>query len=248
MTRRFTQWEWESGPEVLPRYGSGDAEYWFYRDPKKGDSVVLLGDDGSPYYLMNPLEVPSGSAEQVARRYGGIRYERLWVFQFGATGPTNLLVWARSLEEGLEEAAGWLRDFMPGHFMDDEYMKELYAEAREELGGDADEGEVAEHAEADLTYTESGYLASHEWWGSEAEGELEAAGTYASRSLYAAEYHDYDLIDSDAPEGVALTREELREMFADRGLGLTASDVIAIAELPEDGRQTLGQFTLERRG
>ena len=247
MTRRFTQWEWESGPEVLPRYGSGDAEYWFYRDPKKGDSVVLLGDDGSPYYLMNPLEVPSGSAEQVARRYGGIRYERLWVFQFGAVGTTNLLVWARSLEEGLEEAAGWLEEFAPGHFMDDEYMKERYDEARAELGPDADEDDVAQKAEADLTYTESGYLTSYEWWANEADGALEEAGTYASRALYAAAYYSYDLV-SDSGETTELDEEELQKMFGHGGLGLSASDVEKIVALDEGERAVLPRLTIERVG
>jgi hypothetical protein len=92
----------------------------------------------------------------------------LWHFTFGAYGSTHVFVWAgpahRALDDALEEAASWLADNAPGHLSTDEEMQELYDEAREELGDDADEDEIREQAEADMTYTESGYLTSYEWF------------------------------------------------------------------------------------
>lgn len=67
-----------------------------------------------------------------------------YLFQFGAYGSTWLLVWGTSIESALESAAEWLREHEPGHFVD----------------VDSDE-------EPDVTYTESGWLLSYEWWVSE---------------------------------------------------------------------------------
>jgi hypothetical protein len=106
------------------------------------------------------------------------RYSRSnrYVLWFGAHGPTYLMVWEDSLEDALETAAGWLADNAPGLIMPDgdEHLESLRREACEEHGltypapdGTDYEAEgyyaAFESAEADLTYTESGYLTSYEW-------------------------------------------------------------------------------------
>lgn len=100
-----------------------------------------------------------------------------YVLWFGACGPTFLMVWEHSLEDALETAAGWLADNAPGLIMPafgEEHMG-LLKEACEERGltleqwqalcdaGDGTYSDIQEDAEADLTYTEAGYLTSYEW-------------------------------------------------------------------------------------
>jgi hypothetical protein len=93
------------------------------------------------------------------------RGEKLWHFQFGPYTGTDVFVWGGSLEDGLEIAAGWLKEHAPGHFHEPDY-----ADAAKEHGlawpsgridwDDPKVQKVTEQAEADLTYTESGFLAS----------------------------------------------------------------------------------------
>lgn len=117
-------------------------------------------------------------------------------FTFGAYGDTHVYVWAQAdhLEDALEIAAEWLAENAPGHIMPaygEEHMSllaEAFDDMRDELlvDGDIDEtiqtfedvrnscneylmAKVSEQAEADMTYTESGYLASHEWYVSESD-------------------------------------------------------------------------------
>jgi len=89
------------------------------------------------------------------------------LFAFGAYGSTFVLAYGYGLESRLEEAAEWLREHEPGHFVDDEYMAELYSEAVTEAGdpepGTSEHDEATQAAETDLTYTESGWLPSWEW-------------------------------------------------------------------------------------
>lgn len=107
--------------------------------------------------------------------------DHLFAFQFGAVGTENVLVWAKGVDSGLEIAAAWLSDNgKMGHFMGNDQMLELQEGAREELGPDAPEEEVQEKAEADLTYTEAGYLMSHEWFVDEAPPELVKLAKQAS--------------------------------------------------------------------
>jgi hypothetical protein len=99
----------------------------------------------------------------------------LWAFQFGAYGTTNVYVWAgaahTALEDALEEAAAVLADEAPGHLTSEKDMTDLYKEAAKDLGvpwpiedwDDPDVEAVREQAEADMTYTESGWLTSYEW-------------------------------------------------------------------------------------
>ena len=93
----------------------------------------------------------------------------LFLFQFGAYGDTQVYAWGcDSLEDALEAAAVWLRDNAPGLFHEVDY-----AGAAADVGAPEDWdsednvdqwGErVVGAAEADMTYTESGHLASWEW-------------------------------------------------------------------------------------
>lgn len=132
--------------------------------PTKTDSGYRIGPTNTSFgrsvVLVNP-----GERDWKLHRY---------VLAFGTCAPTYLMVWARSLEDGLEEAAEWLAEHAPGHIME-EYGEEhlaLIREAAEELGvefeklsdlDDARRWEVQDAAEADLTRTESGFLTSHEW-------------------------------------------------------------------------------------
>lgn len=100
--------------------------------------------------------------------FGNHRY----IFHFGAYGDLHLLVWGNHLEDALETAAGWLADFAPGHLTDlsEEYAAELIS-VREETGCKCSQEDpcdtcreaAQEAAEADMTYTESGWLTSWEW-------------------------------------------------------------------------------------
>ena len=97
-------------------------------------------------------------------------HEKQWtnnkfVLWFGAYGATHILAYGQ-LEEALEAAAeycveqGWFGLVTPH---DSKAAKEMFADARDELGPVADESEVFEHAMIDHTYTESGVIASWEW-------------------------------------------------------------------------------------
>ncbi len=115
-------------------------------------------------HIANPTERPEG------KYYRNTRF----LFAFGAYGDTHVLVYARPdhIDDALEEAAGWLADHAPGLIMAHgcQELQDLYAEARNEwceghgAVEEEDEGEVWERATVDLTYTESGYIASYEWW------------------------------------------------------------------------------------
>lgn len=94
----------------------------------------------------------------------------LYQFQFGAYGDTLVYAWGRGVEDALEAAAEWLQEESPDSFTDPEYD-----EAATELGAPDDwntEGsqwaeQVRVAAEADLTYTEAGFIHSAEWYVSE---------------------------------------------------------------------------------
>ena len=112
---------------------------------------------------------------------GTCRYPRhRYVLWFGAGyGPaTNILVYADSLENALEGAAQEIAERWPGLFTEPDYQdtfEDLIGEGElpsdfvfdpSGLYGRIDEetyGKIRDHAEADLTYTESGWIASWEW-------------------------------------------------------------------------------------
>lgn len=133
--------------------------------------LVLAAVEGQPV----TVEL-HGDTYEVANPGEEAFTERLWAFQFGSSGTARVLVWADSIEDGLEKATEYLRDHgKPGYFESDDSMKERYEEALREVGGD--EEKAHEKAEEGLTYTESGYVPSHEWWVDEVidEEDIEAA-------------------------------------------------------------------------
>lgn len=101
--------------------------------------------------------------------------EKAFILAFGAYGTTLCLTYAQSLEDALEDCAQWLSEHAPGYltpYGETEHM-ELIQEACQEMGleyplpdnwqDDRRYIEAAQTAEADLTYTESGFLTSYEW-------------------------------------------------------------------------------------
>jgi hypothetical protein len=115
--------------------------------------------------------------------------ERRYILSFGSYGNTHLMVYARNLEDALEECADYCADHLPGFIMlhgngndkRDPQLDELMAEACAEqtpplawpipedilrYGGNVEwqpYWDAEQDAFADLTYTERGYLTSDEW-------------------------------------------------------------------------------------
>lgn len=104
-------------------------------------------------------------------------HKHAYVLWFGSVGMTYLHVYADGLEDALEECAEWLAEHAPGHIMkaySEEHI-DLIKDACGDAGIEYDPAlfagssldseleRVLQDAEADLTYTESGYLTSYEW-------------------------------------------------------------------------------------
>jgi hypothetical protein len=98
--------------------------------------------------------------------------DQAWRFDVGAYGDHSVVVWARGVEDALEKASEFVAEYWPGLMTEPDYE-----DAAKELGldvntdDDEEQEQIREHAEADLTYTESGYLASWEWYIRELERE-----------------------------------------------------------------------------
>jgi hypothetical protein len=99
----------------------------------------------------------------------------IFIFHFGAYGDTHVLAFG-SLEDALEDAAETLKEVAPGCFTDPDYadaLSDAIAEGTYPEGTtleslyENDDYTVIESAETDLTYTESGHIASWEWTVSE---------------------------------------------------------------------------------
>lgn len=190
-TRIPTHRTLRSNPEIRSRRGKlkGKETYVSEYDierAKKGTPFVMLDTgrwQGESVFIVNPLDV---------RREGK---NTVYVFQFGAVGTLWLAVLNQSFEDALEEAAGWLAEYAPGHLHTDKEMQDLYNEALAELvseGKDPEDEETIqkaqEDAEADLTYTESGYLTSYEWWGGEADNVLAQKVINKASNIYRKQY------------------------------------------------------------
>ncbi len=124
------------------------------------EEFLVIEEEGSSepgFIVVNPLDLPLGGRRQTA-----MRKTELFALQFGAYGWTKLLVWARSAETALEEASGWLAEHEPGIFVDQDALRRMEEEYREE-NPDADDEHVMDEAYTDLTYTEDGYIPSWEW-------------------------------------------------------------------------------------
>ena len=81
------------------------------------------------------------------------RGQSRWLFSFGAYGNLHVLTDARSVEQGLEQAADWLEVNAPGVFCDPPEHDEESEDCR---NGCCD-------CEADMLYTEAGWLLAYEW-------------------------------------------------------------------------------------
>lgn len=120
-------------------------------------------------------------------------------FHFGAYGATIVRVYQRPghVEDALETAAKWLAENAPGIFEEPDY-----AAAKNEIMGETGQGDdmiaeedIAARAEADLTYTESGWLPSWEWTVNELDEDPLCGATFdrfdiaAAYATYWAAYH-----------------------------------------------------------
>lgn len=164
-----------TGPAVGQK-GRGHLHKYECNQRKGG--LVTNPVDVEKIIIVNPSEALDAGGRSFATK------GRLWLFTFGAYGDTRLAVWdgfRSGLDGALEMAAEYLADHAPGHLASDKDMDDLYKEAAEELGvawplperggpGDPEFDQnyrnlekVRDQAEADMTYTESGWLTSHEW-------------------------------------------------------------------------------------
>lgn len=102
--------------------------------------------------------------------------------QIGPYAHLNFVVFAEKhegLEHAIEQVGAWLADNAPGALTGDDEMEELYVEAAQDLYpdkmakvekggwwhdllGPSERDSVREQAEADMMYTESGWLTSYE--------------------------------------------------------------------------------------
>lgn len=137
---------------------------------KSGSPAVAhpaSGWQADPIWIANPLEIENPDPP----RWGfSVNHNRVIVFSFGAYASTMVAVVSQSLDDALETAAGWLADHAPGVFVEPDYL-----DAYRDISGNSDATEIPddlddetaeeirEAAETDLTYTESGWIASWEW-------------------------------------------------------------------------------------
>ena len=147
-------------------------------------------------------------ADHIEYPYGAAKsQDSAWLFDFGVYTPPGVLVYGGYLSDALEVAAD--SGHAGGAMIDGEPN---YAEAQADLGWDGDFGdltlrqqeEVRQEAEADLTYTEAGWL-TWEWHASEVAhgGDLYGDGV----AVWVKENPDW----VDDPE------EEVRDVLAAAG-------------------------------
>ena len=128
-----------------------------------------LGTDNAYQWFIGAMEPRSGTTTP------------LYQVQIGAYGHLNFIIFNEweDMESVIEEVGAWLADHAPGNLTSQDEMDELYAEAAQDLYpdkmaqvkegewwhdflGPSERDEVREAAEADLTYTEAGWLPSYE--------------------------------------------------------------------------------------
>lgn len=168
---------WQSTRKTIP--GVKTVRGKAPSDEPRFDAEILVVEDpdGRKFNVLNPGE--TFTFKPYGRGYGGGGHGGLYVLWFGEHSPTLIAVFADGLEAALEEAASFAKDHWPGLLYDDEYINELFKEAKDELvaeGADPDDEDTDEKAQekatADMTYTESGYIGSDEWgiWCDDGEG------------------------------------------------------------------------------
>ncbi len=86
---------------------------------------------------------------------------KAWILWFGATGSTRLLVYAKHLEDALDECIDWIAENTPG-LLANEMVNEAYQEALEE---GLTEEEAWDEAQSDVTCAgnHGDYILSYEW-------------------------------------------------------------------------------------
>ena len=116
----------------------------------------------------------------------------LFRFTFGAYGSVQVYAFGR-LEAALEDAAVYLAEHAPGMFEKPDYVDAQCEAGHAFAGCERDHGDcpdcerVQERAEMDLTYTESGYLASWEWTCAEVDPRSREARLVTIRIAFAAD-------------------------------------------------------------
>lgn len=109
-----------------------------------------IAQDDTPTPVANP--------EAAVDNYGDP--QRLFRFTFGAYGEDKVLVWGDSFETALDVAVAWLGDVDRHNavFVTDEELQELYQEAQQELGPEADPDDIQDAATVDLTYADDRWI------------------------------------------------------------------------------------------
>ena len=155
-----------------------------------------------------PIANPSDAGSYGGAR-GGARGQSLYRFHFGAYGARVVYAWdCHTMSDALEAAAEWCREHAPGVFTEPDYDG-----AAADIGAPEDwrddpewADKVRDRAEVDLTYTESGYIASWEWSVTEVTDADEYAYVYARSRM-----------ESDAESPDAETFAALHARYASEG-------------------------------
>ena len=134
--------------------------------------TALKGERGQKLWLANAGDGPKPGAKT---HYG--EWRELYEIQFspGWIFTNHVLVWATSFDNAVEEAAEYAKERWSGIFVREEEMTEYYHDACKEHGVDPEKpvddndtfARMVDDAQADLTYTESGWIPSDQWRGHE---------------------------------------------------------------------------------
>jgi len=145
-------------------------------------SSIAIGTDGTWLNREITAEVAGGSWLTMSERGG-------YVFTFGAYGSNHVIVVGhKGVCDALEVAADTLADIAPGVFEAPGYEP---TDCEHRTVGPYCDGvhngcdvctEACEDAESDMTYTEAGWIISHEWFVRDATEEEIAAAIVASLS------------------------------------------------------------------
>ncbi len=129
--------------EIKYRLAAGRAERIYVNHPDKG----LSFGPRQVHFSLDNVHITDN-------HYRG--EDTAWLFSFGAYSGTHVVAFG-SLEDALEDAAATLLEVAPGMFTDPEYPERTAEQSDDEFA------DALLDAEADLTYTESGWLPSWEW-------------------------------------------------------------------------------------
>lgn len=117
------------------------------------------------FYVVNP---PNRESREYERKRYASEPNR-FVLWLGAYGSTMVLVYAKHLEDALDETIDWCVDFMPGLLCDDsvnaEYERLFHEYTDSGLDEDAAREKAYEESEVDITRAGnySNCIPSYEW-------------------------------------------------------------------------------------